>query len=223
MTRLFFSHPISIELTKNYPNVFVMDCTYKTNKYKMFLLEVIGMSSFNKSFYSCFVFMQKEEEQNYVWTLNMFTKLLEDDNHPMAIITDRELALMNAICVVFPRMPNLVCMWYIEKNIAANCKPHFNEYADSVTFLSSWNTLIKSTDKFTFNEVWNHFEVEYKEYAVVLTYIKNIWLPWKEKFVNAWIGLVCHFSNQVTSREEGAHTTSKKYLQVSTGGLHEVK
>ncbi|KAM5558533.1 protein FAR1-RELATED SEQUENCE 5-like [Rosa sericea] len=40
LTHLFFAHPTSIELTKSYPNVFVMDCTYKTNKYKMPLLEI---------------------------------------------------------------------------------------------------------------------------------------------------------------------------------------
>lgn len=64
LTHLFFAHPKSIELTKSYPNVFVMDCTYKTNKYKMPLLCIIGVSSFNKSFYACFVFMQKEEEED---------------------------------------------------------------------------------------------------------------------------------------------------------------
>ncbi|KAG5529294.1 hypothetical protein RHGRI_029855 [Rhododendron griersonianum] len=32
LTHLFFAHPSSIALTKGYPYVFVMDCTYKTNK-----------------------------------------------------------------------------------------------------------------------------------------------------------------------------------------------
>ena len=112
---------------------------------------------------------------------------------------------------------NLLCVWHIEKNIAANCKHHFKEDVDWIAFLSSWNTLIKSADEFTFNEVWNHFKVQYKKYAVVLTYIKKTWLPWKEKFVNAWTGQVCHSGNQVTSRAEGAHATLKKYLQVSSG------
>ena len=32
LTHLFFAHPSSIALTKSYPYVFVMNCTYKTNK-----------------------------------------------------------------------------------------------------------------------------------------------------------------------------------------------
>ena len=75
----------------------------------------------------------------------------------------------------------------------------------------------------TFNEAWNHFQIEYKDYASVLTYIEDIWLPWKERFVYAWTGQTSHFGNNVTSRVEGAHATIKRYLQVSTGGLREVK
>ena len=61
LTHLCFAYPASIMLSRSYSNVFVMDCTYKTNKYKMPLLDVVGVSSFNTSFYSCFAFMQKKE------------------------------------------------------------------------------------------------------------------------------------------------------------------
>ncbi|XP_062012126.1 uncharacterized protein LOC133728714 isoform X4 [Rosa rugosa] len=40
---------------------------------------------------------QKEEQQDYQWALEMFSKLVGADNHLVAIITDRELALMKAI------------------------------------------------------------------------------------------------------------------------------
>ncbi|XP_050365479.1 protein FAR-RED ELONGATED HYPOCOTYL 3-like [Argentina anserina] len=223
LTHLFFAHPTSIELTKNFSNVFVMDCTYKTNKYKMPLLEIVGVSSFNTSFYSCFVFMQKEETQDYIWALEMFNKLMGDGNHPLAIVTDRELALMKAIQIVFPMTPNLLCIWHIEKNILANCRGMFKDDADWDAFMSSWIALIRSWDVSTFNEAWNHFKIEYKDYASVVSYIDNTWLPWKEMFVFAWTGQIMHFGNGVTSRVEGAHGTLKKYLQVSTGGLREVK
>lgn len=47
LTHLFLVHPHSISLTKSYNIVFVMDCTYKTDRYKMPLLDIIGVSSFN--------------------------------------------------------------------------------------------------------------------------------------------------------------------------------
>lgn len=223
LTHLFFAHPISIELSKSYPHVFLMDCTYKTNKYKMPLLDIIGVSSFNTSFYSCFVFMQKEEEKDYVWALEMFNKILGVHNQPLVIISDRELALMNAIRIVFPSACNLLCVWHIEKNILANCKPHFREEVDWVAFLSTWTDLIKSPNESSFDKAWDRFENEYKENAAVLNYIRGTWLPLKEKFVSAWTDEVAHLGNRATSRAEGAHATLKKYLQVSTGGLREVK
>ncbi|CAN6585902.1 unnamed protein product [Malus baccata var. baccata] len=152
LTHLIFAHPLSIELTKSYPYVFVMDCTYKTNKYKMPLLDIIGVSSFNTSFYSCFVFMQNEKEEDYVWARKMFSKILGVDNHPMVIITDRELALMNAIRIVFPSTSNLLCVWHIEKNILANCKAHFEEEVDWIDFISTWTILIQSPNETSFNE-----------------------------------------------------------------------
>lgn len=46
-THLIFPHPSSIILLRTYPSVFMMDCNYKTNKHKMSLLDIIGVSSFN--------------------------------------------------------------------------------------------------------------------------------------------------------------------------------
>ena len=223
LTHLMFAHPLSIALTKSYTNVFVMDCTYKTNKYKMPLLDIVGVTSFNTSFYSCFVFMQKEEEDDYIRALTLFSRILGADVHPLVIISDRELALMNAINIVFPRTANILCVWHIEKCIAVNCKKHITEEAHWVAFISTWTALINSHDETTFNEAWSKFEVEYKQKVVVLDYIKATWLPLKEKFVAAWTGKVAHFGNRATSRGEGAHSILKKYLQVSSGGLSEVK
>ncbi|XP_077245920.1 protein FAR1-RELATED SEQUENCE 5-like [Tasmannia lanceolata] len=97
LTHLFFAHPKSIALSRSYSNVFVMDCTYKTNKYKMPLLDVVGVTSFNSSFYSCFAFLQKEEKDDYVWALKMFNDMLDNVSKPAVIVTNRELALMGAI------------------------------------------------------------------------------------------------------------------------------
>lgn len=51
ISRFFIPHPLSIKLAKAFSNIFVMDCTYKTNKYNMQLLDIIGVSCFNISFY----------------------------------------------------------------------------------------------------------------------------------------------------------------------------
>lgn len=79
---LFFAHPDSIYLSRRFHNVFLMDATYKTNKFRMPLLHVVGQTCFNKSFTSCLVFMRAEKESDYAWALSCFRRMLGDDLHP---------------------------------------------------------------------------------------------------------------------------------------------
>lgn len=222
ITHLFIAHPLSIKLAKVFSNVFVMDCTYKTNKYNMPLLDIIGVSCFNTSFYAGFVFLEREDEDSYTWALSVFKKTLEN-REPSVIMSDRELALMNAVKMVFPNTTNLLCIWHIEKNVLANCKKHFAHAEEFDIFMSSWKNVAYSTTTTVFRNNWGEFELLYQTKKVAIEYIKNTWLPWKEKFVSAWTENYLHFGNRSSSRAEGAHAKLKLYLQVSTGGFEEVR
>jgi MULE transposase domain len=107
-----------------------MDSTYKTNKYKMPLLDIIGILSFNTSFYSSFAFLKRERE-DYVWALKVFSKVL-DEKQPCIIITDKEFALINVIKIIFPNCTHLFCVWHIEKNILTNYKRYFEKRSITV-------------------------------------------------------------------------------------------
>ncbi|XP_077215582.1 protein FAR1-RELATED SEQUENCE 5-like [Tasmannia lanceolata] len=157
LTHLFFAHPRSIILSKRYSNVFMMDYTYKTNKYKMPLFDVVGMTSFSSSFYSCFAFLPKEKTEDYVWTLEMLDDMLGGVGQQIVFVTDRELALMKAIEIVFPTAINLLCVWHIDKNILSKCKRHFQDGDNWEEFLSSWNTLINSPAENAYLEAWKDF------------------------------------------------------------------
>ncbi|KAL6556543.1 hypothetical protein OROGR_005831 [Orobanche gracilis] len=141
LTHMFFAHPNFIKLSRSYSSVFVMDSTYKTSRYKMPLLEIVGITSFNTSFYSCFVFLRGEVYEDYEWALRVFSDMLGDGVSPSVIVTDREMALMKAIEVVFPNASNLLCVWHIEKNILSNCKPHFEKKEHWDEFLIAWNKI----------------------------------------------------------------------------------
>ncbi|KAJ9549306.1 hypothetical protein OSB04_021849 [Centaurea solstitialis] len=163
ISRLFIAHPLSIKLAKVFSSTFVMDCTYKTNKYNMPLFDIIGVSCFNTSFYSGFVFLEKEDEENYIWALSTFKEIIGQDNQPCVIVSDRELALMNGIKNVFPATINLLCVWHIEKNVLANCKKYFGRAEEFDIFMSGWNNVVYSTTEALFEENWREFELIYKE------------------------------------------------------------
>ncbi|XP_024995354.1 protein FAR1-RELATED SEQUENCE 5-like [Cynara cardunculus var. scolymus] len=106
---LFFAHPRSLEIWRAFPHVLLMDATYKTNRFEMSLLEIVGVTSTNKTFCVAFVFMHKEKISNYTWALNCLQSLMEGCLYPRVIVTDRELALMKACNIVFPGAKRLLC------------------------------------------------------------------------------------------------------------------
>ncbi|GJU91435.1 PKS-NRPS hybrid synthetase [Tanacetum coccineum] len=201
ITCLFIIHPLSLKLARMFSNVFVMDCTYKTNKYKMPLLDIIGVSCFNTSFYSGFVFLKKEDKDSYVWALTVFKKFLGQANQPAVIMSDRELALMNGISDVFPTATSLLCVWHIQKNMFLNCKKDFENADEFNTFMSWWNVVVYSTTELVFEENWGEFELCYRDKKHSVEYIKTNLLPWKKKFVSAWTEKHLHFRNRASSKE----------------------
>jgi MULE transposase domain len=112
-------------LTRSFVSVFIMDCTYKINKYKIPLLNIIGITCFNTSFYSGFIFLKKESTENYVWALEMFKNILWQENQQSVLITYRELTLMNVIPIIFSSTTHILCVWHINKNILVKCKKFF--------------------------------------------------------------------------------------------------
>ena len=47
---LFWAHPGSIDLLRAFPRVLIMDCTDKTNRYRIPLLESMGVTSTDLTF-----------------------------------------------------------------------------------------------------------------------------------------------------------------------------
>lgn len=48
LLNIFFAHPYFSQLLKCFPEVLIMDCTYKTNRHVLPLLEICGVTSTGK-------------------------------------------------------------------------------------------------------------------------------------------------------------------------------
>ncbi|KAK8918713.1 hypothetical protein KSP39_PZI021107 [Platanthera zijinensis] len=218
---LFFAHPVSIQLCKMFSCVFLLDCTYKTNRYKLPLLCIVGVTSTNRSFYAAFVFMSNEVETSYAWALECFRTILDQKKLPCVLVTDREIALMNAIAVVFPGAKNILCKFHISRNILAHCKKEFKNGKEWEKFNGKWQQLVDSPRESDFYQTFLEMKTEYEiAYPQVYSYVVTTWItPYKEYFVAAWVDMHLHLGNSTTNRVEGSHSQLKKFLEVSIGNL----
>ena len=226
VTEVLFAHPKSIAYLRSYPDILILDCTYKTNRYKMPLLDMVGVDASQRSFCIAFAFLSGEEEANYVWALERLRSLYEvcGAKLPSVILTDRCLACMNAIQICFPQAASLLCIWHVNKAVLRHCLPSFSSGADDnegntawKEFYGNWHGIISSFTSEEYNEAIKTFKKQYlPTYIDNVGYIMSNWLdPYKEKLVKAWVDQHHHFANTATSRGEGIHYLVKSQIKSS--------
>ena len=217
LTHLFFAHPKSIELLHRFPEVLIMDCTYKSNKFKFPLLNIIGTTCLNTSFYVAFAFLEDEVQESYTWALEQLKTLFQNGRTPDVLLMDRDLALIAAAIKVFPRPTTLLlCIWHVKTNVKAHAGEHIKDDAIKAEFLSDWSSLVASKTTNAYDDNWNDFQTKYDtRFPALVQYVFDTWLrKYKSFFVSAWVDKKLHLKNHATSRAEGAHGVLKRYLQI---------
>jgi hypothetical protein len=209
---VFFMHQSSVRMCQTFGTVFLLDCTYKTNKFDMRLLNVVGITSTYVTFNIGFAFLHAKNEEAYAWVLEQFSEVVT----PKVLCTDRKLALMNGIARVFPSCHNILYCWHINRNILANCKTRFSD-VEWQQFMERWNMLVSSTLVELFDAALGVFKETYLgTHLVAWQYVNTTWMPHKERFVACYIDEFPHFGSANTSKAERNHHVIKSYLCVST-------
>ncbi|XP_026430308.1 protein FAR1-RELATED SEQUENCE 5-like [Papaver somniferum] len=122
VTHLFIAHPECVKLALCFPQVLILDCTYKTNKYEIPLMNVVGHMSTKSPFTIAFCFLHDELKESYVWALEQVKLIIREDALPKVMLTDQEAALMFAIRKVFPNAQNFLCTFHVWNNVRKKCQ-----------------------------------------------------------------------------------------------------
>ena len=207
---LFIAPRTGIELYRRHPFVLKMDCTYKTNRFNMPLLNICGTTSQRKAPNLGICLMPNEQEVSFAWCLRQIQELLEEYNipRPTCVISDKDLALLNALSKhpFFGLVPHLLCLWHINMNVLAKTKKHFppgerergtgvvHQHPQFKIFLQAWKKLLDSPDESTYTERLRQFQSDKEFSPAAVKYAINTWItPWKEKLVICWTNQVCIF------------------------------
>jgi hypothetical protein len=141
LTRLAFTSTKVVQFIRRFGTVLTMDCTYKTNRFKMPLLHIVSFACTGATFTSAIVFLSVEMIEDYEWALNAY-KAFMGNYLSLVIVTDRELALMRATEITFPVARKMRCRWHICKNVMAKHRTCFTE-EDWQTFMTSFSGVMR--------------------------------------------------------------------------------
>ncbi|XP_028077050.1 uncharacterized protein LOC114279072 [Camellia sinensis] len=162
VTDLFWAHPVSLDLLRTFPCVLIMGYTYMTNRYRLPLFEIVGMTLTQMIFSVAFAYLQIERVDNYAWALQTLHDLMDNSILPEVIVIDKELALMNAIDNTFLNARHLLCRWHINQNVLTKCKKMCETKQKWKKFNISWNYLVLSSTKEEYND---HLAILHKHFS----------------------------------------------------------
>jgi hypothetical protein len=108
-----------------FPMVLVLDSTYTTNKYRLLLLEFVGVTSTKMMFSIAFDYMMFQKEDNVSWALKRCRDQLHSkDTSSKVVVTDQKNALMNVVNTVFLEASSLICEYHIRRNVREKSKTY---------------------------------------------------------------------------------------------------
>ena len=85
LERLFFAYPDAVKLYKQHPDIVLLDCTYKTNRFRMPLLNICSVMGNRKTAQTALCFLSSEKELDYIWAIGYFQDLMSENNIPKPI------------------------------------------------------------------------------------------------------------------------------------------
>lgn len=184
--------------------VLILDSTYKTNKYGLPLLQIVGVTNTNLSFQIAFAYLGHELTTHFSWVLQQLKEVC--DLHgllPKIILTDRDLGTMAAIRDVFPSSTNLLCHWHVTKNVKAKIKEMVHkDRRDDV--IAIWHNIVDSPTIPDFELNMRVFMESCADIPSLISYVSDTWIKdHKERFICAWTNQHPHLGNLTTNRYFG--------------------
>ncbi|XP_057808511.1 protein FAR1-RELATED SEQUENCE 5-like [Salvia miltiorrhiza] len=96
-------------------DVVSVDATYKTNKYDLICVPIIGINHHRTNVLFAMAFLSNENTESYEWLFSAFLESMYR-KEPTIIFSDQDQALMNGLDNTFCQASHRLCQWNINKN-----------------------------------------------------------------------------------------------------------
>ena len=167
-------------------------------RYDRPLLEIVGLTSTEKTFNLGFAFMGDETEETYTWVLRQVEGWCPD--RPRVIVTDKDGALVEAIPRVFPDAQHNLCEVHMHRNIEENAFKKSRQESVQREFSRDCYTLFRSSSEESFDQKIAEMEDRWGTRWGLMDYLALIWVKHKEKVAWYLTDQHLHLGNKTTNR-----------------------
>jgi MULE transposase domain len=124
LVNMAFFEKASLDLLRRWPYTVIIDATYKTNKFGLYLVDIVGMTGAGKTFIMGQAFLSAEGEEDYTYVLEWLRDLYVEARleMPVSITTDKAGGLIVALKNVFPASHHLLCTVHINRDVLTYSK-----------------------------------------------------------------------------------------------------
>jgi transposase-like protein len=164
------------------------------------LFEIVGFTCTGHNFNIAFAFMARENTTHYEWVLGELKWLYKCvGTMPIAVVTDREQALIKALGREFPKTHHLLCWVHIKNNCIAQGRALGMTEERARDFARQCIGVFYSRSEATFHLRLQGVRVSWKD--GLYNYLCDTWLnPYKECIVRAWTDSRLHLFTTSTNR-----------------------
>ena len=204
-----------------YGQVYSVDATYKTNRYRLPLVLFTARDGNNRLFIAAVAIIYCETTSGYDWVLRQFQVALGPAiaSKCEVVISDLDFAFESALASQWPDVGHQICHWHINRNVVRKIRPSI-----VAVFQDFWNIL----NDLKFAETEDVYEGAWASMlALVPPEVRQFMETYhsrRQKWSFAWTGSSFNCGIRTSQASESMNARVKKSLSASVDllrlGMH---
>lgn len=171
---------------KSFPEVVLLDATYRTNKLKMPLFVFVVLDGCGECQVIAYAFVASEQCHHITEMLNLFVKENPCSENTGVIVVDKDFSEISAIRSAFPSVPSIqLCQFHVMKafRTAASHLTRSNEERDKM--VTTFNEMLYAPNSSKFEDAQSEFTRFASKESI--EYLEKNWLS----INNMWVRHIC--------------------------------
>nr|XP_050024996.1 uncharacterized protein LOC126519678 [Dermacentor andersoni] len=212
---MFIQTPLMQHAFQSFPEVLLLDATYKTNKLKMPLFVFLVQDGCGNSQVVAYAFVASEQYHNVSAVLDIFVRENSSTEQTKVVVVDKDFTAISAIRSAFSSKPAIqLCQFHVVKAFQTAANQLAKSADERKSIIRSFKEMLHAPTTAQFEEA----RMEFERYAnkEALEYYKKNWDNIREMWVRHLCDQEFTSGNNTTNRVEAHNGVIKTVLSSST-------